>query len=49
MKKIFEEYGEAIVGMIEVVLCIGLIGLIFLGESGILNKVLLYFQQNLFG
>lgn len=49
MKKILEEYGDAIVGGVEVVLWIGLIVLTFLGNSGILNKVLLYFQQNLFG
>lgn len=49
MKKIFEEYGDAIAGIVEGILWIGIVCAILLGDSGILNKVLLYFQNNLFG
>lgn len=49
MKKIIEEYGDAIVGIVEGILWLGLTVGIFLGQSGILSKVLMYFQTNLLG
>ena len=49
MEKIFEEYGDMILGMVEVILWIILFSTVLLGDSGILSKVLSYFSTNLLG